>query len=202
MIEVITEEDKSTFAEDFLKQLSFVGKILVKPTPSTFRNILDDPNIRVTATIALAVIARLGVNAIELLKGNEFFGLLTIAIPLYLLVLASTTHDMCKDFFRIQKHFFKQFFLAFVAIYFASVFIRGVLIGVVLLFGRFQDLVQQLVLFYQAALAIMAVHAIADLNLGKSTFAIMISSVVTGLGVGILVSLIGLLVFSVFEGLF
>jgi hypothetical protein len=192
MIEAIAE-NKSTFTEDFLHQLSIVGKILVKPIPSTFRGILEYPNIRMTATVVLLVIARLGVNTIALIQGNEFFDESTVAIPVYLLLLAYTTGSMCKDFFRGQKHLFKQFFLALVAIYFASLFINGVLTSLMLVFDNFREWAPRLVLVYQFILTVIAVHAIADLNLWKSTFAVMIGHVVAGLGFVLIGPIIGMI---------
>jgi len=195
-IEAISD-NKSTFAENFPIQFSMVGKILVKPIPSTFRNILDYPEIRITETIVLLVIARLGVNTIEFVKGNEFFTEWTSAIPIYLLLLAYTTGSMCKDFFRGQKHLFKQLFLALVAIYFASIFINGALTGLTFAFDSFQDVAPRLVLVYQVVLTVIAVHAIADLNLWKSTFAVMIGHVVAGLGFILVGPIIEMLFFLV-----
>jgi hypothetical protein len=196
MTEAITANENG-FAEDFFQQLSLVGKILVRPFPSTFRSILDRPSIRITATLVLVGIAQLGANAIQAANGNEFFNEWTLAVPIYLLLAAYATNNMCKDFFRGQRQIFKQLFLAMVAIYFASIAINGVLTGLALVADGFETLVPRLVLLYQITLTILAVHAIASLNFWKSAFAVLIGLIVAGLGMSLIGPFIAMLFFYI-----
>jgi hypothetical protein len=175
-------QNPSRFPEDLLKQLAMIGKILVRPFPSTFRSILDHPNLWLTGTIVLLVIAQLGFSTMELVKGNVFYDEWTIAIPLLLMLFAFTTDVICREVFRRQNHLFKPLFLAFVAIYFASMLINGVLIVLTLPFDSFPDIAQRLILMYQIALAVVAVHAIAGLSLWKSTVALILGGAIAALG--------------------
>lgn len=66
-----------------------------------------------------------------------------------------------------------------------------------LIFDSFQDLAPRLVLVYQAILTVIAVHAIANLNLWKSTFAVIIGHIVAGLGFVLIGPMIEMLFFLV-----